>query len=245
MIPGKFYIRNLINIMSRPQLFCFTYAGGNASFFDTIEKDMPGIELIKSEYSGHGTRHKEKFYSNFEKLADDIYDRVKGQYSGGTYALFGYSMGTIALVEILKKIISDTEMSEPVHIFLAAHEPHSKAELTGFANDELDERIKERTISFGAVPEKLINNRSFWRMYLPIYRADYSMIGKYKFEELNIRSAIPTTVFYSETDTPRSEIELWKKYFVGECSFHAYDGNHFFICEHHEEMARIICSEMQ
>ena len=25
--------------MSKPQIFCYTYAGGNASFFEAIEKD--------------------------------------------------------------------------------------------------------------------------------------------------------------------------------------------------------------
>ena len=63
--------------MNKPQLFCFTYAGGNASFFDGIERDLPEYELVKLEYSGHGTRHKEPYYQNFDELTDDIYVRVK------------------------------------------------------------------------------------------------------------------------------------------------------------------------
>ena len=77
-------------------------------------------------------------------------------------------------------------------------------------------------------------------MYLPIYRADYSIIGKYSFEELSLKTATPATVFYSEKDTPRSEMELWKNYFVGECEFFQYEGTHFFIQNHHAEMAKII-----
>lgn len=226
--------------MSKPQLFCFTYAGGNAAFFDVIEKDLPEIEFVKLEYSGHGTRHKEPFYQDFDELTEDIFRMLKEQYSGREYSLLGYSMGTITLVEILKRILNDSAMQKPTHIFLAAHEPHSKAELTGFTDDELDEWVKDRTIKFGAVPEKLLNNKSFWRMYLPIYRADYSIIGKYSFEDLSLRTMIPTTIFYSETDTPRREMELWKKYFVGECAFFQYEGTHFFIQDHHAEMADVI-----
>ncbi len=226
--------------MSKPQIFCFTHAGGNASFFDSIEKELPNVELVKFEYAGHGTRHREKFYKNFDELADDIFERIRKEYSGNEYSLFGYSMGTITLVEILKRILAEPNMREPERIFLAAHEPHSKAELVGFTEDELDEWVKARTIKFGAVPEKLINNNSFWRIYLPLYRADYSIIGKYKFEDLNLRSAIPTTVFYSESDTPRSEMDLWRKYFVGECDFFQFQGSHFFIQEHRAEMAKII-----
>lgn len=228
--------------MSKPQLFCFTYAGGNAAFFDVIEKDLPEIEFVKLEYSGHGTRHKEPYYRDFGELTDDMFRLLRERYSGGVYSLFGYSMGTIALAEVLKRILAYSDMKAPSHVFLAAHEPHSKAELIGFTDDELDDWVKDRTIKFGAVPEKLLNNKSFWRMYLPIYRADYSIIGKYSFEELYLKTTIPATVFYSETDTPRSEMELWRKYFAGECEFFKYEGTHFFIQNHHAEMANVINS---
>ena len=105
---------------------------------------------------------------------------------------------------------------------------------------ENDEWVKNRTIKFGTVPKKLINNNSFWRVYLPLYRADYSLIGNYKFEKLDLSCDIPATVFYSETDTPRSEMELWTKYFRGKCDFYQFDGSHFFIKDHHLRMAEII-----
>lgn len=230
--------------MSKPQLFCFTYAGGNASFFDVIEKDLPELELVKFEYSGHGTRHKEPLYKSFDELTDDLYGRCKNERNEEDYALFGYSMGTIALVEILKRIDADPEMGLPTHVFLAAHEPHSKVELAEYSEEKLDEWVKERTIRFGAVPDKLIKNKSFWRMYLPLYRTDYSIISKYRFEDLDLVSKVSATVFYSETDTTRTEMELWTRYFVGECDFHQYEGSHFFIQEHHSEMAEVINEKM-
>ncbi len=230
--------------MNKPQLFCFTYAGGNATFFDPVEKDLPEIQFIKPDYSGHGTRHNERFYRCFDELADDLFSIVKKNYSGRDYSLFGYSMGTITLVEVLNRILADPTMGKPNNVFLAAHEPHSKAELKGFTDSELDEWVKERTIRFGAVPEKLIDNKSFWRMYLPLYRADYSIIGTYKFENLQLVSDIPATIFYSETDTPRSEMNLWQKYFLGECQYYRFDGSHFFIQQHHIEMAEIIRKKM-
>lgn len=230
--------------MSKTQLFCFTYAGGNASFFDQIEKDLGGIDVVKLEYSGHGTRHREPLYSSFDELSADIYELLKGRYDGGAYALFGYSMGTITLAEILKKILKDSDMNPPFRVFLAAHEPHSKAELAGFTVDELDEWVKKRTIAFGAVPEKLVNSKPFWRTYLPLYRADYGIIGKYRFEDLELSTNIPVTIFYSETDTPRKEMDLWRKYFTGQCEYFCYEGTHFFIREHHEQMADIMLQRL-
>ena len=223
--------------MKNKQLFCLTYAGGNASFFDEIEKDLEEYNVIKLEYSGHGTRHKEPYYNSFDELSEDMYSLLKSSYTDGEYALFGYSMGSISLVEVLRKILDRDEIPVPTHVFLAAHEPHTKAELADFSSGELDEYVKQRTIKFGAVPEVLLKNKTFWRMYLPIYRADYSLIGKYQFENLKLKTKIPATIFYSETDTPTENILQWKDYFVGECSSYNYEGNHFFIQEHHQEIA--------
>lgn len=222
------------------KLICFTYAGGNSSFYDQLKQELlPDIELIAMEYSGHGTRHRSPFYSDFFELADDMVIQLKKYLQkNDSYAIMGYSMGSISAVEVLRRLIEESSHL-PEHIFLAAHEPQTKASLADFNNDEMDELVKARTIKFGAVPERLINNKSFWRMYLPLYRADYSIIGKYKFENLEMKSDIPATVFYSESDTPFEIIKDWKKYFVNT-DFVEYTGNHFFIHEHFCEMAQEI-----
>lgn len=229
----------------KKQVFCFTYAGGNASFFDDIERDLPDIEFVKLEYSGHGTRHKEPLYHNFDELADDMYTLLRRHYNGSDFALFGYSMGTISLVEVLKRIIDGQAIPLPGNVFLAAHEPITKTEFLGSSQAEIDKWVKDRTIRFGTIPEKLLNNKSFWRMYLPLYQMDYSIIGKYRFEDLDLKSTIPATVFYSETDTRYEDMLLWKNYFIGDVRYHQYGGTHFFIQNHHREMAEIIRERMK
>lgn len=222
------------------KLICFTYAGGNSSFFERLKnKLLPDVELFAAEYSGHGARHRSPFYSDFDELANDMFVQIKESIDANEpYAIMGYSMGCISAVEVLRKII-DKNMPLPAHVFLAAHEPQTKASLADYNNEEMDEFVKARTIQFGAVPEKLINNKSFWRMYLPIYRADYSIIGKYKFENLKLKSDIPATVFYSESDTPYEDMKNWDKYFEN-ADFVKYTGNHFFINEHFCAMAQEI-----
>lgn len=224
------------------QLFCLTFAGGTAAFYNQIEPYIADcIEVIKLEYAGHGTRHKEAFYKDFDELADDMYDIiVRRVNSDNEYALFGYSMGSISLVEITKRILDREEIRPPLHVFLAAHEPITKKELENYSDGELDSYVKERTIKFGGVPEKLIKNKSFWRMYLPIYRNDYSIIGKYDFGRLNLNTHIPATIFYSPTDTKLDDMKLWSRYFTGGLEFLEYKGTHFFINDHCEEMCTVI-----
>lgn len=233
-------------------IFCFTFAGGTAAFYNQIEKCLaPDITLIKLEYAGHGSRYKEKLYDTFEEMVDDLYVRVKQEVERveengeADYSLMGYSMGSISAVEMLKKIIARKEIKEPRHVFLAAHEPFTKAELLDFKEDEIDEYVKERTIRFGGIPKELRNNNSFWRLYLPIYRSDYTMIARYDFSKLLLKTNVAATVFYSETDTKYKDMRKWKRYFTGSCDFIEYEGSHFFINDHYEEMAFIIKSRLE
>ena len=63
---------------NREYLFCFTYAGGTSSFFDKLDNALDNrVELIKLEYSGHGKRCKEPFYSSFEDLSKDLFPKIK------------------------------------------------------------------------------------------------------------------------------------------------------------------------
>lgn len=228
--------------MSKKKVFCFTHAGGNATFFNEIENDLSGYELVKLEYSGHGTRYKEPYYENMDELADDIFRLVKEAYNGEEYALFGYSMGTFCLVEVLKRILSDNQMSVPKHVFLAAHAPFTDFDLNGYSVEEQNEWIIGHTKKLGTIPEKLINNKSFWRMYLPLYRADYSIISSYY---TDLVSQIPATVFYSETDSNYVDIEKWKNVFVGDIKFYQFEGSHFFIKQHHKPMGDIMIDRME
>lgn len=224
------------------QLFCFTIAGGNASFFDSLEQCLgSSIEVVKLEYAGHGARHRESFYHSFSQLAEDLFGVIQKCWrTGEDYAFLGYSMGSISAVEVLKRVLRSGEMPPPVYMFLAAHEPYAKREFQRFNEADGDELIKAWTVELGGIPERLIENRSFWRVYLPVYRADYALISNYDFQRLDLKSQIPATVFYSKTDTPLDAIAQWKRFFPGKCEFVEYEGNHFFIQEHCREMANAI-----
>lgn len=222
------------------QLFCFPYAGGTADFFHQMTSWFSSsVELEALEYAGHGTRRREPFYQDFTQLADDMYTCVKRSYkSGADYALFGYSMGSIAAAEVLVRILKDEVLPPPKRVFLAAHEPFDKHELTGGQADEA--WIQERTVSFGGIPEKLLENRTFWRLYLPLYQADYTLIANYRFSGLALDSEIPLTAFYGKEDILAEKMEAWQQYFHGECEFIEFSGGHFFITEHCREVAEWI-----
>lgn len=247
MTQERRYIKNWQNIMNNRYLFCFTFAGGTAAFYDSFEQCLTDdIQVIKLDYSGHGKRHHEPLLSNFKQTADDLFSIITRDYAEIVYnpdnevALMGYSMGSITAVEILNRFLALDGVCRPAHVFLAAHEPVSNHTLENLPEDRVDEYVKERTIAFGGIPDRLVHNKSFWRMYLPLYKADYLMIARYHFEELHLHTDIPVTIFYSESDTKYQDMQNWRKYFEGKCDYVEYKGSHFFIHDYYKEMSEVI-----
>ncbi len=231
------------------KLFCFPYAGGNADFFNDLRNFVastePDIEVVALEYPGHGYRRKEDLLTNFKDLSGDMLNQIISQLNGDDYALMGYSMGSIVVSETLKRISNRKTIAAPKMIFLSAHEPKTFDLLSGMSVESQEHAIKERTVSFGAVPDSLVNNETFWRIYLPLYKADYGMISKYNFDNLDLKTDIDTVIFYSDTDTPYESMKQWRKYYYGKVDYYQFDGNHFFIKEHLEEIGNIVVKKLK
>lgn len=224
------------------RLFCFTFAGGTALFFHALELSLaPAIETAGLEYAGHGTRHREPFYNSFAALADDLYDKLQMSLQPNEpYALFGYSMGSIAMSEVLQRILAREELPPPCRVFLAAHAPAIPAAYRKYGQGVHDENLKAEILRFGDVPEKLVNDPRFWRLYLPVYRADFALLGRYDFDGLHLQTQTPATVLYSPADTPLFGMAGWKRYYTGPNEFISFEGTHFFIRQHNDEIARLI-----
>lgn len=227
--------------MKNVQLFCLPYAGGNPEFFNGLKAQLPdSIQFEVFEYAGHGKRLKEPFYESFEQLAQDaagfINERLRPEEE---LMLFGYSMGTIGMYEMLAGGMLD---KQPEHVFLASHESpdrkwHSKSYLH-LSDEEFFDRMKQFG-GFDDVDPKMLKNRFFRRMYFEPIRADYRIIGVYP-ENTKYRFTMPATMLYSPKDIPTESIHGWDSFFAGGSEFVELGENHFFLKECAEQTAEII-----
>ena len=223
-------------------LFCLTFAGGSASFFNGLGAYVcPETELVKMEYAGHTERWNEAFYADFDELVSDMYGRIKEQVvTGRPYALLGYSMGAIAAAEVTKMILARGELLPPQHVFLLSHTPCAPEKRYDPKDADADEVIRQWTIQFGGLPEKLIKSDVFWRTYLPIYRADFKLIVFYDYSRLEFMTDVPATVMYSPEDLPYMDMKKWHGVFAGKFDILEFDGGHFFLRDHAREVADVV-----
>ncbi len=216
--------------MSIIQLFCLPYAGGGPEFFAGLTEYLDeDISVCALEYAGHGKRIKQPFYADFTELACDmaqhINDRLQPECD---LMLFGYSMGTIGVYEMLAQGLLHRQ---PKHVFLASHEApdgdwDSKQYLTMSDEDFL--KAMKQFGGFDNVRPEMLGNRFFRRMYFQPIREDYRLLGHYP---ANRRWTFPMniTMFYSPQDIPAPLIHGWDPFFGAESEFIELGENHFFL----------------
>ncbi len=127
----------------------------------------------------------------------------------------------------------------PNHIILGAHAPIDRNNSLLSLNLEDDYTMKKLIISFGGIPEYLQRDDIFWKIYLPIYRADYSILRSYKYPILDLDGLIPIDVIYSENDTKLEDVEHRKEFFGEDIVFHRFEGGHFFASNYFGEIYQL------
>lgn len=191
---------------------------------------------MRIEYAGHGKRLEEPFYDSFQDMVSDAKRMIMERMDPTSEnAFLGYSMGSLVVYEVLRQ----WEQTDVSHVFLSAHKPpHLRNAAQRYAlasNDNGD--IKSWLMEFGGIDDRLKHSRIFWEMYGPIFQKDYELMRDYELPDTRNAVAAAATFFYSEEDTPLTEMKQWDRYFLKECRFQRYSGNHFFIREHAKEMA--------
>lgn len=227
--------------MKKIQLFCLPYAGGGPEFFRPLKEMLDGrITVHALEYAGHGGRRKQPFYADFTELARDMAQRINEQLDDdSTFLLFGYSMGTIGVYEMIaQKLLR----RQPQHVFLASHEApdgqwDSKRYL-GLTDEQFWDAMKQ----FGGldnVDDKMLHNRFFKHLYFVPIREDYRLLGNYPANHRG-EFCMPVTVFYAPDDIPDELIHGWDSFCRGGATYIALGQHHFFLKTCAEQTAQII-----
>lgn len=221
------------------RLICVPFAGALKRNFDGFAACFDGeMEVTVLEYPGHGSRYREPFAEDFDKLAENMAEQVISAASGEDYVLFGYSMGSIAAYEMAVREL----IPRPKLIVEASHRPPN-IEWDSKTYIHLDDRTFWSKIkllgAMDGMDESLLDNNVYRRMYFNPIREDYRLISTYKANRKKI-SGVPAVCFYSPKDVPDDEMDQWRMFFDEDIEIYPMGDDHFFIFDHAEEMAGII-----
>lgn len=226
--------------MKNTKLFCFPSAGSSAAMFFPLGRYLKGnIEICPIEQAGKGSRIEETFYADFNAL---INDTVSGMLSIGglnSFALFGYSMGSLVAYEVALALYY-TYSILPECIFFAAFPPPHVPTKSKYLYKKDDKAFVDELMKLGGLPSELVNSPDLLDFFLPSIRSDFRLIQEYDNAKTKPPLPVDIAVLYSEIDAEDYDITEWDKYTTKTCEYFCFSLGHFFINQKVGEIGEII-----
>jgi medium-chain acyl-[acyl-carrier-protein] hydrolase len=218
------------------RLFCFPYAGGGvAPYYAWTNLIHPEIELLRIQLPGRETRLREPPFTELSSLVQTLAMELK-PWLDVPYAFYGHSMGALIAFELILRL-RETSSPLPLHLFVSSFRAPHLQDPDPVSPDLPEPQFIEKLQQYDGINEAVFMNSELIEIFLPILRADFSLLDSYQYKE-NEPLACPITVFGGLTDPKinRMEISSWNRLTTGDFNCHFFPGGHFFINESQTEM---------
>lgn len=213
-------------------LFCFPFAGGGASAYNSWIQKMKGkVTVCPIQLPGREERIMEKPYTNMVDMLDEL-EEIIWKSIRGPYAFWGHSMGGKIAYELEKRM---EKREKTAQCFLVSGsripsipEPNPIYHLS-------NKEFKKALERFEGTPKEILENQELLDFFLPMLRADFTMDETYYDEEL-VTICSPIEAFGGRKDREADEkaMKEWGKYTESSFHCHIFEGGHFYIREQEE-----------
>jgi surfactin synthase thioesterase subunit len=235
----------------RPQanlrLFCFHFAGGDASLFRLWTKQLPAsIEVCPIELPGRATRRAETPLTHFPELLEKLASMVRPFLKDRPSIFFGHSFGGITAFE-LTRWLRRHGGPLPLRLFLSAcpalhARPRIAPPISHLSDAEFLEQIATR---FGA-PRDVLASDDVRDMVLPALRADLLVAESYRYaEEPPLDVPISSFGAWEDPEVSPTEAEAWSQQTTTDFRLRMFPGNHFFLAAERIRLHQAILEDLQ
>lgn len=228
------------------KLFCVHYAGGSAKAFQFLSEILPAeLEVIPIELPGRGKRNTGKLILNFEDACMDLVTIIKKRVDKEEkFSLLGHSMGSLLSYEIAHLL--QKEKYSLSHIFLTGTKlPYQFENKSLIEVSKRNEEVIDRITKLGGTPSELLEHPYFLKMYLPVIKADFHLIGSYKYNRKR-KLDIPITIINGKNDPlANNDLGKWLQLTSNKVEVLTVDGGHFFLNEQKEFLSKFICLNLK
>ncbi|MGA2887865.1 MAG: alpha/beta fold hydrolase [Terracidiphilus sp.] len=211
------------------RLFCLPHAGGGATAFHSWNAALPAfVQICSVQLPGRETRLSEPLYTQMDPLVEVITQQLQ-PWLDIPYAVFGHSMGAMLAFEWVRRLQRE-QHSMPVWLFLSgrrAPDVEGDNNLLHLLPDR--EFVSELTRIYDGISQEFLEDAELMEVFLPILRADVSVVESYCFQE-GLPLDCPITVFAGTKDASVSWDELlaWKRQTRRRFAMQILPGGHFY-----------------
>lgn len=212
------------------RLFCFSYAGRGASAFVSWRDHLPPtVDLCAIQLPGHETRLREPLETRLQPLVDAIVNGMSTLLDV-PYALFGHSMGSLLAFEVAHALRAAGK-PQATRLFVSGREAPHVARVPPLLSALSDSVFLDKLqLLFGGIPEPVRNDPELMRFYLPVIRADLTVLEQYRHEPRPPLDC-PISAFRGTTDEQVGDagFQAWGELTRAEFRARSLAGGHFFI----------------
>ena len=222
------------------RLFCFHYAGSDASVFrlwpDNI---LPEIEICAVRLPGHESRFAEKPYRRIIKLVEDLTSEISPLFDKPIF--FGHSMGAHISFQLARYLRRNC-MPGPLHMFVSgSRAPHIPEDHNSLHYKMEDNVFIHKLIELGGMAEEILQNKELMDLILPILRADVEILNTIEYtEEEPLECSISSFDGLYDPRVSREDSEAWNKHTNRDFNLTMIPGKHLFINTHRGQIIDLV-----
>ncbi|MER5218568.1 alpha/beta fold hydrolase [Streptomyces sp. NPDC002838] len=227
------------------RLICVPYAGGGTAAFQGWSELLPDtVEPWFLRLPGREARFREEPRTDVPVLVKEA-AAVLGPALDGPYALFGHSLGALIAFELAREL-RRSYGKEPSHLTVSArsapHLPLRHAVVHQLPDDLLLEALDRR---FNAIPPAIRDDPQMRALYLPVLRADVTLLETYAHTPAASLSC-PITAYGGEDDPEFQAVELegWQRHTASAYRLRMFPGGHFFLNPQRAELVADVTEDL-
>lgn len=221
-------------------LYCIPFAGGDSRSYRNLQKYLDHNILIRSpELPGRNSRLEEAPLTDINQIANDLFQQLKKDTQGQSYALYGHSMGGL-LVYLLTHLVIENKFSLPKHLFISATIAPSVPRPLPYKHTLSKEDFMKYIQDFGGVPDDLLAYSEIFDFFEPILRADIKSVECYQHQAKALFN-LPLTILHGDQDKNAHEVDVlpWQNEASQPVAIHSFQGGHFFINKHIADIGKL------
>jgi medium-chain acyl-[acyl-carrier-protein] hydrolase len=235
----------------RPQaklrLFCFHFAGGDASLFRLWTTQLPpSIEVCPIELPGRATRRAEAPITRFPELLEKLAGMVRPFLKQPPFAFFGHSFGGITAFE-LTRWLRRHGGPQPVRLFLSACPAlHIRQQPAPSISHMSDEEFLEQIATRYGAPREVLASNEVRDTVLPALRADLLVAESYRYlHEAPLDVPISSFGATEDPEVSQEEVKAWRQQTTSDFRMRMFPGNHFFLAAERKGLHQALLEDLQ
>ncbi len=211
------------------RLFCFPYAGGTSSIFNSWPGHLPAwVEVCPVHLTGRESRFREPPFTRLAPLVESMAGAILPLLDR-PFAFFGHSMGALIGFELIRYLQKEHQPM-PICFFASGRGAPQIRHKTLLHHRLPEPEFVQELRRLKATPREVLDHAELMRLVIPAVRADFEICETYSYSpQPALNCAITAFGGGRDKHVGIRQLAGWRHQTTSLFSQHVFPGDHFFL----------------